>query len=147
MQYNGMHFPALPPASPFHLPIFQVPPATAQALLQNHVISPSQHTPISPPHLEQQHTFQTQPDSVKHEMDLGADARDQLTPRKISWLKHIIQQHSKQILHNITPSHTIPLHLTLTIHISSNILNAQIISLAMKSSLKQNKQHKSGLIT
>eukprot|EP00957_Ditylum_brightwellii_P007844 593975-Ditylum_brightwellii.AAC.1 len=82
MQYEGMHFPAPPPAfpnpamPPFHLPISQVPTAIAQDPLQNHAISSSQHTPIRPPHLEQQHTFQTQPVSVEHKMNLRANARD-----------------------------------------------------------------------
>eukprot|EP00957_Ditylum_brightwellii_P131732 10046750-Ditylum_brightwellii.AAC.1 len=62
---------------PFHLPISQVPTATAHAPLQNHEIYPSQHTPIRPPYLEQQHIFQTQPDSVEHKMDLRANTGDQ----------------------------------------------------------------------
>eukprot|EP00957_Ditylum_brightwellii_P148047 11272299-Ditylum_brightwellii.AAC.1 len=75
MQYKVMHFPD-PPAfpnsemPPFHSPISKVLPVPAQAPQQNHTISPSQHTPIRLPHLDQHHIFQTQPDSIEHKMDL-----------------------------------------------------------------------------
>eukprot|EP00957_Ditylum_brightwellii_P061896 4697165-Ditylum_brightwellii.AAC.1 len=58
MQYKRIHFPGPltavpnPTMLPFHSPISQAPNATAQDPLQNHAISPSQHTPIRPPHLE-----------------------------------------------------------------------------------------------
>eukprot|EP00957_Ditylum_brightwellii_P165858 12627556-Ditylum_brightwellii.AAC.1 len=82
---------------------------TAQPILQNHTISPSQNTPQRMPQMKQQQIFQIQPESIKHEMDLGANARDQLIPMKMSQLEHIIQTHIKQILHHITPSLNIPL--------------------------------------
>eukprot|EP00957_Ditylum_brightwellii_P054594 4136743-Ditylum_brightwellii.AAC.1 len=83
MQHKEMYFPVPPPAfsnpmmPPYHSPMSQAPNTSVPPPFQNHVIFPSQHTQIQPIHMDQQNIFQTEPDSIEHEMDLGANTGDQ----------------------------------------------------------------------
>eukprot|EP00957_Ditylum_brightwellii_P077474 5886941-Ditylum_brightwellii.AAC.1 len=79
-----MQFSAPPQAylSPVILTLFHmVNPFGAtnkvQSLLQNHTLSMGQNVPQYTPPMEQQPLFQTQPESIEHKMDLGANSGDQ----------------------------------------------------------------------